>query len=78
MIDRLTIEKIINEYKQELRLQDKQPTYESLAEALNISDVTVSHIVKGFYKFNKPYTNKPHCTRCIDNNDFDLITELFI
>ena len=41
-------------------------------------DVDYDRVVIGYYKADKPYTTKPHITRCIDNNDFGIIKSIFI
>jgi len=55
----------------------KEPTYNGLGTALNISGGTIKHIVTGYYKGSQAYTDTPHITRCIDNADFALIRALF-
>lgn len=57
---------------------NKAPTYFGYGNCLGISGNTIRHIVKGYYKDGKPYTDTPHITRCIDNNDFSIIKSVFI
>lgn len=77
MINTATLEQIVNEYNRECRRSDREPSYIGLGTALGISGQTIRHIVRGLYKEDKPYTNKPHPTRCIDNQDFNIIRALF-
>lgn len=57
---------------------NKAPTYTGIGNLLGVSGNTIRHIVIGYYKADKPYTTKPHITRCIDNNDFGIIKSIFI
>lgn len=77
MLNTIELQELVNKYDQDCFRHNKTPSFEGLGRALGITGRTVNNIVKGIYKDGKPYTNKPHITRCIDNNDFEIIRELF-
>lgn len=77
MINTTKVQQIVSEYSKKCFLQNRTPTYRGLAEELGITGQTVRHIVTGVYKDGRTYTNKPHTTRCIDNEDFDIIRHLY-
>lgn len=78
MIETNKIISITNDYIEYCQEQNKAPTFSGCGSCLGVSDNTIRHIVKGYYKDGKPYTNKPHPTRRISNNDFYLIKKVFI
>ena len=77
MIDSLKVKQRVIEYLEYCNKYNLRPTYKGLASCLGVSIMTVSHIVSGYYKDNKPYTDKPHVSRCIDNCNFWIIQNLF-
>ncbi len=77
MIDSGELQKRVSGYRKQCIDRQKQPSYNGLAVAIGVSAPTISHIVIGEYRNGKPYTPKPHSTRCVDNSDFDLIRALF-
>ena len=76
MIDTTTLRIQINEYLERCRTTNHKPTYSGIGIALGISGRTIANVVHGHFN-GKPYTTKPHITRCIDNDDFELIKGLF-
>lgn len=78
MIKTTTLYKIVNTYIDDCNEHNKAPTYNGLGDALGITGQTIRHIVKGAYKDGKPYTKKPHISRCIDNEDFKIIQDVYI
>lgn len=78
MIRTTILNEIVTKYKIKCVQEHRQPTYNGIGNELCITGATVGHIVRGTYKKGKPYTTKPHITRCICNDDFSIIRELFI
>lgn len=78
MINTTKLQRVVTDYNKECRKQHKRPTYKELAQELNIHSSTISNIVRGMYADGKPYTSKPHITRCINNDDFAIIRDLFM
>lgn len=54
-----------------------RPTMSGLASWLSTSASTISHVVHGYYGIGLPYTNQPHVSRIISNQDFPLIRSIF-
>lgn len=76
MIQTRELEKTVSRYRQNCRYRHIEPSYIGLGRCLGCSGTTISNVIHG--KFNgHSYTERPHSTRCIDNNDFELIRELF-
>lgn len=63
----------IEHYFMTCRTTGRLPTKEGLARRLETTAKTLKHVCKGYYNTTNPYTDKPHVTRCIDNNDFEVI-----
>ena len=78
MIDSEYLASKTNYYLEQCQEHNKAPTYYGYGTCLGISGNTIRHIVNGHYKNGKPYTDTPHITRCIDNNDFNIIKSVFI
>lgn len=77
MIDTTTLRNQVNEYQERCRTTNHEPTFRGVGIALGISGRTVANVVRGYYCIGKPYTTKPHITRCIDNSDFEVIKGIF-
>ena len=77
MIGTVELQNKVSKYGKRCLESQKQPTYAGLGAVLQISGLTIKHIVTGYYKGGLEYTEKPHITRCVDNADFDLIRALF-
>ena len=77
MIDTDLLTGITKGYIEHCQEHNKQPTYNGIGYCLGISGATVRHVVTGYYKDNKPYTDKPHVKRCIDNTDFRILKNIF-
>ena len=77
MIGTVELQNKVSGYGRRCIENQKQPTYAGFGAALEVSGLTIKHIVTGYYKGGHEYTEKPHPTRCVDNNDFDLIRALF-
>lgn len=78
MINTTVLQRVVNEYDKKCFERNRKPSYHGLGNELGITGQTIRNIVTGIYKDNKPYTDKPHITRCIDNDDFCIIRDLFI
>ena len=76
MIDTTTLMTKVNQYMERCNLTKHKPTYNGIGIVLGISGTTIANVVNGHFN-GKEYTNTPHITRCVDNNDFDLIRALF-
>lgn len=76
MIDTTTLQIQVNGYLEQCRTTNHKPTYTGIAFVLGISGRTIANVVHGHFNGHE-YTDKPHCTRCIDNNDFEVIKGLF-
>lgn len=77
MIDTDRLTDTTKAYIEHCQEHNKQPTYNGIGICLGISGNTVRHVVTGFYKADKEYTDKPHVKRCIDNTDFGIIKSIF-
>ena len=77
MITTIELENKVRTYKDNCTKHNHEPTYNGLSNVLGVSHQTIANVVHGTYN-GKQYTDKPHITRCIDNNDFELIKELYI
>ena len=76
MIGTEELQKRVAGYMQGCLDRQKEPTYTGLAFILGVSGQTISNVVTGTFNGHR-YTDKPHTTRCIDNDDFDIIRALF-
>lgn len=76
MINTLELEKTVSRYRQTCRYRQKAPTFIGLGRCLGCSGMTISNVVNGTFN-GHDYTERPAATRCIDNNDFELIRDLF-
>lgn len=76
MIDTTTLRIKVNGYLERCRTTNHKPTYNGIAIVLGISGRTIANVVHGQFNGHE-YTDKPHITRCIDNDDFELIKGLF-
>ena len=77
MIDSVTIEKAVAEYRQACDRRGRDPTFAGLALMLGVCPNTVRHVSAGYYQTNRPYTNRPDVKRCIANEDFSIIQGIF-
>ena len=78
MINTTKIHDTVKQYEERCYRKHKAPTYYGLSKELGISKGTISNVVRGVYADGKPYTNKPHISRCIDNEDFKIIQRLYM
>lgn len=76
MINTIDLERIINEYKNTCFERDMSPTYKGLALRLGICPLTIRNVNTGLYNGHR-YTDNPAATRCICNDDFELIQGLY-
>lgn len=76
MVDSEILQNVTNGYRERCKRTNHRPTYKGLALMIGISDTTISNVVHGLFNGHE-YTDKPHATRCIDNNDFEVIQGLF-
>lgn len=76
MIDSTDLMRIVEAYA--MRCQDTQhkPEYQALAVMLGISARTIKNVLAGAYNGTE-YGDKPSCNRCICNDDFQIIREVF-
>ena len=77
MINSIELQNSIDRYKNECEQRNKAPTFHGLASVIGVCTQTICNVNNGCYASGKPYTSKPSVKRCIDNNDFELITGLF-
>lgn len=78
MINTTKLQTVVSEYDKKCIELNIKPTHRGLGNELGITGQTVRNIVTGIYKDGKPYTTTPHITRCIDNEDFSIVRDLFI
>lgn len=76
MIATTELQEKVTRYREHCRVNHRKPTYNGMGGLLGISGMTVHNVVNGFYN-HKPYGNRPHATRCISNEDFELLQGLF-
>lgn len=76
MIDTTTLIIKVNGYRERCQTSHHKPTYKGIGTVLGISGRTVANVVHGYFNGHR-YTDKPHATRCIDNDDFEVIKGLF-
>ena len=76
MITTTELQEKVTRYRECCRVNHIAPTYKGISGLLGISHMTVSNVVHGQYN-HKPYGSRPHKTRCIDNDDFEILQELF-
>ena len=76
MINTKELQNKVQGYKQGCDEHGRQPTYKGLSNVLGVSSRTVSNINRGSFN-GHAYTDKPHITRCVSNNDFEVIQALF-
>jgi len=76
MIDTTTLQLKAKEYQDRCKTTNRKPTYKGMGKVLGISDRTVSNVVHGYFNGHR-YTDKPCATRCIENEDFEIIKGLF-
>ena len=67
----------IYDYLDECDHKHRKPSHYSFGRFIGVLPTTIRHVCNGCYADDKPYTDKPHIKRVIDNSDFDLIRELF-
>jgi hypothetical protein len=76
MIGTKELQKRVLRYRNSCRDRHTEPTYTGLAFILGISGKTIRNVVNGTYNGHR-YTEHPHSTRCICNDDFETIRTLF-
>ncbi len=76
MINTELLELKIKMYMLECHNMSSRPTYKGIGKILGISESTISNVVHGFFN-GHPYTSKPHVNRCINNQDFKIIRNIF-
>ena len=76
MINTTKLVQTVQRYHESCISTQKRPTFKGLSTALGISPQTVSNIVHGTFNGNL-YTENPAPTRCVDNNDFEIVMGLF-
>lgn len=77
MITTTTLVQKVNDYEQVCQEKNRVPTYNGLGRYLGISGMTISNVVRGYYKGSLEYTTNPSISRCIDNGDFDIVRNVF-
>ena len=70
------ITQAVEDYLDDCYLRNKKPSYLSLSKALGTTVGTVRNVNLGSYN-GVPYSNKPSYNRVIDNNDFEIIQNVF-
>lgn len=76
MIDTTLLEAKVQGYYELCKTTNRNPTYKGIALMIGVSSATIGNVVRGEFNGHK-YTAKPHITRCISNNDFELLQRLF-
>lgn len=76
MIDTITLQVQVDGYKERCKHACCRPTYQGVGKVLGISSSTISNVIHGRYNGHE-YTDTPHATRCIDNDDFEVVKALF-
>lgn len=74
MYDSESLEKTVNNYM--IHCHNK-PSRTGLAQWLSVSHQTISNIISGTFNGHR-YTNRPHVSRIVDNDDFEIIRSLFM
>lgn len=77
MINSESVARICTEYVECCIQNGEHPTFSGMGKRLGVSGNTIRHIVTGFYKWNQAYTDKPHASRCVRNDDFIVIRSVF-
>ena len=77
MITTTELKEQVMKYRDFCIERQKEPTYSGLAAIIGTSAPTIRHIYKGEYRNGKTYTNRPHVTRIVRNDDFELIRNLY-
>lgn len=72
MIDTKELEQTVKEYMQ----NNRTPSKSGLADALSISCKTIYNVLHGKYN-GKDYGLKPSWGRCICNEDFEIVRNVF-
>lgn len=72
----LELTRVVEDYLDDCYLRNKKPSYLSLSKALGTTVGTVRNVNLGSYN-GVPYSNKPSYNRVIDNNDFEIIQNVF-
>lgn len=75
MIARQEIKSAIDLYTTKCQASQKQPCLYGLSFVLGVSFRTLYNVRDGTYN-GKKYGDKPTASRCISNDDFDLIRGL--
>lgn len=76
LIDAEELNTTLDSYLAWCKLNHKAPQKKRFANILGVSVGTINNVVKGEFNGHK-YTNKPHITRCISNDNFDYIQHTF-
>lgn len=77
MINTTTLVQKVNDYEQNCIQKNRVPSCNGLGRWLGISGQTIRNVITGYYKGGLEYTIHPSISRCIDNNDFDIIRSVF-
>lgn len=77
MYDTETLTNLCESYLIYCGSSNSKPSHKGLASWIEVSTQTINNVVRGYYCIGKPYTPKPHITRKIDNDDFELIRSVF-
>ena len=76
MYDSTTLTTMVNGYIKQCEVMKSKPTFKGMGNWLGVSGMTISNVVHGAFN-GKQYTEHPHTTRIIDNNDFQILQRLF-
>ena len=77
MISTEELTKAVARYRERCRTEQREPTFSGLASLIGVSTPTIKHVYTGEYRSGKSYTDRPHVTRKISNNDFGIIQDLY-
>lgn len=76
MITTLELKQAVQSYRERCRIENTPPTFKGMGDWLGVSGVTISNVVHETFN-GRRYTEHPHKTRIIDNNDFQILQRLF-
>lgn len=76
MIGTEELQKQVHDYQSRCRDRHEKPTYKGLAFVLGVSASTIRNVVDGTFNGHR-YTEHPHSTRCVCNDDFGTVRALF-
>jgi hypothetical protein len=77
MINSTELIQKVTTYHESCKATHKRPSYYGISRVLGVCPQTIANVCSGTFNGNE-YTATPAPTRCIDNNDFEIIKSIFI